>query len=146
MVALAGFVWLPLAAVLLSGLLSEASRQTTSATPPPLIISSMAGHDLFRFYCSPCHGTDGRGHGPVVAALRTPPPDLTTISVRGGGSFPRAQIALYLTGDEIRPARAHGAKEMPVWGPIFQALDPDERTRKVRIANVVDYLESMQRD
>ena len=120
------------------------SPQTTVHTSPPLIIKSMAGGDLFRFYCASCHGADGRGHGPVAAVLRTSPPDLTTLSRRHGGSFPRVDVALYLTGEEPVPAVAHGTKDMPVWGPIFRALDPDDRTRKVRIENLTDYLHSIQ--
>jgi hypothetical protein len=34
---------------------------------------------------------------------------------------------------------------MPVWGPIFKALDPnDERLVLVRLDNIVRYLESIQ--
>jgi mono/diheme cytochrome c family protein len=100
--------------------------------------------DLFHFYCASCHGSDGRGHGPVAVSLRIPPPDLTVLSRRHGGSFPRHDVERYFTGDEPRPVAAHGSKDMPVWGPIFRALDPDDRTRKVRIANILDYLESLQ--
>jgi hypothetical protein len=34
---------------------------------------------------------------------------------------------------------------MPIWGPTFQALDPSDSRVKVRIANVVKYIESVQR-
>ena len=131
--------------VVLSSVLAGEVRQSTIRTPPPLIIHSMAGGDLFRFYCASCHGVDGRGNGPVGTSLKTAPSDLTTLSRRHGGSFPRADIELYVTGDELRRVAAHGSKEMPVWGPIFRALDPDDRTRKVRIANLMDHLESIQR-
>lgn len=104
----------------------------------------MAGADLFRFYCGSCHGADGRGHGPVASSLRTAPSDLTALSRRHDGSFPRHDVELYLTGDEPRPVAAHGSKAMPVWGPIFRALDPDDRTRRVRVANIVAYIEAMQ--
>jgi hypothetical protein len=33
---------------------------------------------------------------------------------------------------------------MPVWGPIFSALDSNDRMNRVRIANIVDYIASMQ--
>jgi hypothetical protein len=34
---------------------------------------------------------------------------------------------------------------MPVWGPIFIALDPsDDRLALIRVENVVQYLESIQ--
>jgi len=80
----------------------------------------------------------------MAASLRTAPPDLTLLTDRHGGSFPRADVALYLTGEEPVPAVAHGTKDMPVWGPIFRALDPDDRTRKVRMANMLDHIESLQ--
>jgi mono/diheme cytochrome c family protein len=145
MASFTGLIQMFLAVVLLPGFGPERAPQTTFRTPPPLVISSMAGGDLFRFYCAPCHGADGRGRGPVAASLRTSPSGLTALSRRYGGSFPRADITLYVTGDEPRPVVAHGSTEMPVWGPIFRALDPDERTRTVRIANILDYVQSMQR-
>jgi hypothetical protein len=33
---------------------------------------------------------------------------------------------------------------MPVWGPIFMALDPSDRMTVIRIENVVQYLETIQ--
>lgn len=139
-----GWTRLVLLGILLIALRVAVGAQTTVRTPPPLVIPSMSGLDLFRFYCASCHGPDGRGQGPVAVSLRTTPPDLTTLSLRHGGSFPRHDVELYFTGDEPRPVAAHGSKDMPVWGPIFRALDPDDRTRKVRIANIVDYMESLQ--
>jgi hypothetical protein len=34
---------------------------------------------------------------------------------------------------------------MPVWGPIFMALDPNPTANRVRIENIVGYIESIQR-
>jgi len=33
---------------------------------------------------------------------------------------------------------------MPVWGPIFRALDANDKANRVRLANLVRYLESIQ--
>ena len=33
---------------------------------------------------------------------------------------------------------------MPVWGPTFLALEPSDTRVKIRIANVVTYIESIQ--
>jgi hypothetical protein len=33
---------------------------------------------------------------------------------------------------------------MPVWGPIFRALDPNDARTAVRLDNLVRYLESIQ--
>jgi mono/diheme cytochrome c family protein len=115
----------------------------TGPANPPLIISSVSGRDLFEFYCASCHGRDGNGKGPVAPALRVPPPDLTRIAARNDGVFPKARIEALLTGDRNIPP-AHGSSDMPVWGPIFSALDSNDRMNRVRIANIVDYLASIQ--
>lgn len=122
----------------------RSSGQTTGPKQPPLIISSMYGRDLFEFYCAACHGRDGKGEGPVVPALKVPVPDLTTIAARNGGTFPNARVESFVRGDRDRPVPAHGSKEMPVWGPIFRALDPADTMNTVRVANIVGYIESIQ--
>jgi mono/diheme cytochrome c family protein len=117
--------------------------QQTGPKNPPLILKSVAGRDLFEFYCAACHGRDGKGRGPVAAALRVPPPDLTMLAARNDGLFPNARVEALVTGDgEVPPA--HGSREMPVWGPIFRALDANDRLNRVRIANIAEYLASIQ--
>ena len=144
MTMFAGLSGLALAALSVFAFPPEPAGQATRPSPPPLVISSMTGADLFRFYCGPCHGADGRGHGPVASSLRTAPSDLTALSRRHDGSFPRRDVERYLAGEESGPIAAHGSKDMPVWGPIFRALDPDARTRTVRVANIVAHIEAMQ--
>jgi mono/diheme cytochrome c family protein len=118
--------------------------QTTVPKPPPLMIESMYGPDLFNHYCASCHGRDGKGHGPGAAALKTSPPDLTRLAA-AQGVFPRARVAAAIGGESsVAFLPSHGSREMPVWGPIFRYLDPDHRTTDVRIGNLVDYIESLQ--
>jgi mono/diheme cytochrome c family protein len=117
--------------------------QQTGRTPPPLLIPSLTGGDLFRFYCASCHGRQGKGDGPMVSALNRRPPDLTIIARRNGGQFPTDQVERFVTGAR-EPTLAHGSAEMPVWGPIFQALDPHDRMNRIRIENVVAFIESIQ--
>ena len=118
--------------------------QQTSPKNPPLVIDSLYGPDLFKFYCAPCHGRDGKGHGPVAEALKTLPPDLTQIARRHGGIFPRALMEAFVTNDGAPPAPAHGTAEMPLWGPTFRSLDASDTRVKVRIGNLIDYIESIQ--
>jgi hypothetical protein len=33
---------------------------------------------------------------------------------------------------------------MPVWGPVFRGLDSSDALAKIRIANLVEYLGSIQ--
>jgi TonB family protein len=119
-----------------------AAAQVTGPKTRALIIPSMYGQDLFDFYCASCHGRDGKGRGPVVPALTVSPPDLTLLTARHGGTFPRAFVESFVTGN--RAPAAHGSKDMPVWGPIFLALDPNAAANKVRIENIVAHIESIQ--
>jgi mono/diheme cytochrome c family protein len=111
----------------------------------PLVITSLVGRDLFDFYCASCHGRDLTGTGPVAEALKTSPTDLTTIAKRNRGVFPKARVAAFVTGDDGPRTPVHGSKDMPVWGPIFRGLDPRDTYNAVRIANIVDYIESQQK-
>lgn len=109
---------------------------------PPILIESLAGRDSFDLYCAACHGSGGRGDGPVAPALRTRPADLTSLARRNGGAFPRDRVREFIKGTG-RVLAAHGTSEMPVWGPIFHAFESDARVRE-RIANLVSYVESIQ--
>jgi mono/diheme cytochrome c family protein len=119
------------------------ASQRSAPAVPPLIIESMTGRDTFAFYCASCHGPDGKGDGPTAAALKTTPADLTRLASNAGGTFPRSEIEAFVKGVG-RPIPAHGSGDMPVWGPIFRGLDPSDTRVKVRIANLVDYLQSIQ--
>jgi mono/diheme cytochrome c family protein len=129
--------------VLASSWTLQTAAQQTGRKPAPLVIPSMAGGDLFRFYCATCHGVDGKGDGPVASALNRRPADLTTIARRNGGTFPTDRVERFVTGVR-EPTAAHGSEAMPVWGPIFQALDPQDSLNRIRIANVVSFVESIQ--
>lgn len=116
--------------------------QTRQAPSTPLIIESMVGSDLFGFYCASCHGSDGRGHGPVAASLKTSPPDLTRIAARAGGAYPAERVKDTVSGSRLTPT--HGTSDMPVWGPIFRFLDPSAARTTFRIEQLVKYVESIQ--
>jgi mono/diheme cytochrome c family protein len=118
--------------------------QTTGPRNPSLVIPSLAGEDLFSFYCSSCHGRDAKGNGPVAPVLKKPPADLTLLSRRNGGTFPRERLVQYVAGGGTLLSGAHGSNDMPVWGPIFVSLDSSDRMAILRIDNVVQYLESLQ--
>jgi len=131
------------APALISALELGVAGQQNGRTPPPLVIPSMSGGDLFRFYCASCHGREGKGDGPVASALNRRPPDLTSIARRNSGRFPTERVERFVTGDR-EPSLAHGSADMPVWGPIFQALDPQDLMNRIRIENVVAFIESIQ--
>jgi mono/diheme cytochrome c family protein len=89
----------------------SASAEPASQFPTP------AGPAIYQERCASCHGVNGKGDGPVAAALKVSPPDLTTIARRAGGAFPAGQVAQVITyGGNMS---AHGSQSMPVWGKIF---------------------------
>lgn len=106
------------------------------------LIPSLKGPDLFRAYCAPCHGEDGKSNGPVAPALNSKPTDLTLIAKRNGGVFPVKLIRNLIAGDEL--VIAHGSREMPIWGPIFHQVEWDRDYGEIRLQNVTKYLESIQ--
>ena len=104
-----------------------------------------SGRQIYKQYCAACHGSDGRGNGPVAPSLRKPPADLTTLAKRHGGAFPDEYVTNVLRFG--LGFSAHGSSEMPVWGPIFQDMEQhNEAAVRQRINNLCEYLESIQQD
>lgn len=101
------------------------------------------GHEMYVNYCAPCHGTDGRGHGPSASALKPGPTDLTVLTKNNGGHFPDSHIVSILRfGTEVS---AHGSATMPVWGPILGKMNPSNmQDKQLRISNLSRYLQSIQ--
>ena len=110
---------------------------------PTFVPPSMSGRDTFNYYCASCHGRDARGNGPIASTLKTRPANLTKLAANNHGQFPIERVKAIVT--QGRPdTPAHGSSDMPVWGPIFQSLDPSDPIARARIDNVVAYLESIQ--
>ena len=123
---------------------SVPSAQEQERRAPEPVIRSVAGHDLFDFYCASCHGRDGQGRGHVASALKTPPADLTLLTQRNGGTFPATRVQDAIRGGRRASTPAHGSSEMPVWGPIFKGLDDRNDVNEQRINSLVKYIESIQ--
>jgi mono/diheme cytochrome c family protein len=108
---------------------------------------AMSGKELYARFCASCHGTEGRGDGPVAAAFKVEVPDLTLIARRAGGEYPRDRIARVIDGRHI--IGAHGTRTMPVWGEDFSSLEignPDaERSTRLIIGRLADYVLLLQR-
>lgn len=102
----------------------------------------LSGARMFKEYCAVCHGKGAKGDGPAAPALKQAPPDLTTLAKRHGGKFPDHYVEDVLRNGVKTPA--HGDAEMPVWGPLFRSMDPDELFMYIRVASVMSYIKSLQ--
>lgn len=114
----------------------------TQAQQEVQLIHSVEGADLFRAYCTPCHGLDAKGSGVMAPALKTKVADLTVLARNNGGQFPAERVRGILNGDPS--VISHGSREMPIWGPVFHQVENDMDWGNVRMANLVKYLESIQ--
>ncbi|HKO05196.1 MAG TPA: c-type cytochrome [Candidatus Acidoferrales bacterium] len=131
-----------LAGVLLPGAGGQTPTAPKAEAQLPPLIRSVKGLDLFRAYCASCHGLDGRGAGPAAPALKARVPDLTLLAAKNQKQFPAVRVRQMIMGDIAMAA--HGSREMPVWGPIFHQVESDVDWGNVRLASLLEYLQSIQ--
>lgn len=99
--------------------------------------------------CASCHGVSGKGDGAMRQHLVTAPSDLTTLKKRNGGVFPSNRIYETIDGRTSVAIGPHGAREMPIWGNVFQSDDETRRSDwccygRDRMSSLVDYLARIQ--
>ena len=136
LIAMLVMFWISLASV--TACAQNKDQQPTSIRP-------VEGATIFRDFCASCHRHDARGKGPMARSLKQEVPDLTRLSTRNGGKFPAAYVRRTLMFGVEKTQAAHGSSAMPIWGPIFHAIEFDQDLGNVRIENLTKYLESMQR-
>ena len=79
----------------------------------------------------------------MARLLTTPPTNLRQLSERYGNPLPADQIARYIDGRT--DVRAHGPRDMPVWGTRFYSEGRGSKSQvKGLIASLVAYLQSIQ--
>jgi len=101
---------------------------------PPL---AYEGRRLYVSYCQLCHGTDGKGAGPLAKAMKISPADLTTtIRVRSDAIL--TKIITGEGGPTITGRDRHNliSDAMPEWKDIFS---------KTQIKSLIAYLRFISR-
>ena len=141
-------VWLPL---LLLGVFSGVQGQNTNQAKQPKKINVVnvayteptSGAAMYKNYCAACHGSEGKGDGPAAEFLKVWPPDLGMLAQRNQGQYPAEHVVTTLrlgTGSQ-----AHGTTDMPLWGELFRTVDANQSLGEVRIKNLTNFIESLQR-
>lgn len=126
-----------------------ATEQATTGTQGAGLMTELGAAD-FQTYCAACHGVAAKGDGTVAEFLTIPAPDLTQLSKKNAGIFPRERIAEVIDGRA--EVKVHGARDMPVWGDWFdteaanEGMSYEEREAIVsaRINALLSWLETIQ--
>ena len=122
------------------------AQQPTVKKAPVVQSDPHSGKQMYMDYCAPCHGKDGLGNGPAASAMKATPTNLTLLAKNNGGKYPAAHISAVLTFGAS--SAAHGSKDMPMWGNLFQSLDWSSGGKQVeaqqRINSLNSYLQTLQ--
>lgn len=128
---------------------ASAMLSVACATQPAVVEpASLTGLELYQRFCASCHGVNGYGDGLVAPLIEVQTPDLTRIAARTGGEFPTDQVRWVIDGRDDR--RAHGSRDMPVWGwQFYDNRNVDDTEARARadelVERLVAYLRSIQR-
>lgn len=106
--------------------------------------SVQRGRVIFDKECAQCHGTAGSGAGPASLGLGVTPPDLTGLTARNDGVFPRTFVEWFVLGkvekedpDAAMPEFGEvGFEHTTVAGTDIPASD---------MIALLDYLETVQK-
>jgi len=103
-------------------ILIAVSAPAFSANPPP----AYEGRRLYVSYCLLCHGSDGKGDGPLAKAMQISPADLTT-TVRSRSDTILAKIITGEGRQTITGRDRHNllSEAMPEWKEVFSKSEVD---------------------
>lgn len=108
------------------------------------------GKREFEANCASCHGTSGKGNGPLQELLSRTPPDLTLLAQKNKGVFPMSRLYEVIEGGNVA---AHGPRDMPVWGREYRIRDAEydmetpydpEALVRSRILALLEYINRLQ--
>ena len=109
------------------------------------------GKTEYLSHCVVCHGLTGTGDGVYKDLLNKSPSDLTVLARENNGVFPYQRV--YEIIDGRQEIKAHGPRDMPIWGadylekaiPEYSDIpyDPAVYVRS-RIIALVDYVNRLQ--
>jgi mono/diheme cytochrome c family protein len=101
--------------------------------------------------CAVCHGPTGKGDGPWAGYGKEIVSDITGLAKKNNGVFPFARVYEFVDGTQM--VKAHGTREMPIWGADYKVkgaeyymdvpYDPQVYVR-ARILALTEYVYRLQ--
>lgn len=105
------------------------------------------GKELYSKYCASCHGSEGKGDGPVSGDLKVKVADLTLLRSKNNNVYPLDRVMASIDGSRL--VRAHGPRTMPVWGEVFrQEHAKDKYTELISLLKaklIAEYVSTLQK-
>ncbi len=105
------------------------------------------GKEMYLKYCASCHGSQGRGDGPVSRDLKVKVPDLTLLRSKNKGTYPLDRVMSSIDGSRV--VRAHGDRNMPVWGEVFRKEHEKQKytelTSLLKAKLIAEYVGTLQK-
>lgn len=105
------------------------------------------GRAAFVENCAGCHGLDAKGQGTILRDTGLIAPDLTALSKRNGGEFPRNYVMATIDGLDRGP---HFSAAMPEFGAgdlgeaVIVEMEGLGTPVPVVLLALTDYLETIQ--
>lgn len=96
----------------------------------PSFADENGAQKMYAKYCASCHGVSAAGDGPVSRDLKVKVPDLTVLKRNNRGTYPLNRVMSAIDGS--RSVRAHGSRDMPVWGEVFRQEHESEKYPELR--------------
>jgi mono/diheme cytochrome c family protein len=121
---------------------AAAQTKTVIKDVPAKMTRSLDGKDLFGQFCAVCHGVDAKGNGPAAPALKKSPGDLTQLSRKHNGTFPKLSVKMSITGGGN--VMEHGTREMPMWGSVLSETGQQKPMGDLRVQALLAYVEQIQ--
>ncbi|MEL7099307.1 MAG: cytochrome c [Pseudomonadota bacterium] len=128
-------------------ILGAATLAACTLAPAEPDTSAAFGARAFQDKCAVCHGVNGTGAGVASLGLGGPPPDLTGLSARNGGTFPRTEVMSVIDGFN---RRSHPETAMPEFGaeglgqPVQVEQDGVSTPIPAELLALANYLETIQ--
>ena len=103
-----------------------------------------SGAYLYRAFCASCHGATGAGDGPA-ADIGPRASDLTLLSRKNGGVFPRAEVLSVM--QQVKKVPGHQVPAMPNWLDVLRKTERgDEHIVRMRLDALVSHVETLQKN
>lgn len=104
------------------------------------------GKVIFEKECASCHGKDAKGGGPESLGIGVVPPDLTQLSLRNDGVFPREFVRRFVMGLLENDSAEQTMPQFSKVGlrHVYPNGGADGEVLEADFADLMDYLSSVQ--